>query len=181
MFRGSRRHVNAATNWGPHALRDCERSARLCTSRTAGTGRTPTVTREDVLPRLTGGQAGRRTFAPTWVRKFERPDQPATERLADRKIWEQIWGQNSAKLSKSTATGRARRDSGPSLNCSFETIRTGEDLWCPAHNLEVARSNPVPATTRNGLRRFLRGPFLCPMGTLSAPVGADLGAVVAAH
>jgi hypothetical protein len=35
MFCGSRRRTNAGTNWGPHALRDGERSARLCTSSTA--------------------------------------------------------------------------------------------------------------------------------------------------
>ena len=34
-----------------------------------------------------------------------------------------------------------------------------------AHNPEVAGSNPVPATSGNGPRRTLRGPFSCPMDT----------------
>jgi hypothetical protein len=35
-----------------------------------------------------------------------------------------------------------------------------------AHNPEVAGSNPVPATSGNGPRRRLRGPFSCRLGTL---------------
>jgi len=34
-----------------------------------------------------------------------------------------------------------------------------------AHNPEVAGSNPVPATSGNGPRRILRGPFSCRMDT----------------
>jgi hypothetical protein len=33
------------------------------------------------------------------------------------------------------------------------------------HNPEVAGSNPVPATSGNGPRRSLRGPFSCSLGT----------------
>jgi hypothetical protein len=47
----------------------------------------------------------------------------------------------------------------------YETERIGEDRDRVAHNPEVAGSNPVPATSGNGTRRILRGPFSCPMTT----------------
>jgi hypothetical protein len=58
-----------------------------------------------------------------------------------------------------------RQDTETPLSCTFETTRTWETPWCVAHNPEVAGSNPVPATSRNGPRRSLRGPFSCPMDT----------------
>ncbi len=54
-------------------------------------------------------------------------------------------------------------------------------MW-PAHNPEVAGSNPVPATRQNGSWRSLRGPFSLGLGTLLGTlaeliisVGTDLG------
>src|SRR5262249_3650404 len=35
-----------------------------------------------------------------------------------------------------------------------------------------AGSNPVPATSGNGSRRLLRGPFSCPLGTLLGTLGS---------
>jgi hypothetical protein len=63
-------HINVGTMWGPHALRDCERSARLCTSRTAGNRPHTRGGHGNVLPRFTGGQvvAGSNPVSPTQVR-----------------------------------------------------------------------------------------------------------------
>ena len=55
---------------------------------------------------------------------------------------------------------------GPPGTGKTQTDRTGGDRDRLAHNPEVAGSNPVPATTRNGPRRLLRGPFSFPSGTL---------------
>ena len=51
------------------------------------------------------------------------------------------------------------------MTCSYETERIAEDRDRLAHNPEVAGSNPVPATSGNGPRRRLRGPFSCPLDT----------------
>jgi hypothetical protein len=63
-------HINVGTMWGPHALRDCERSARLCTSRTAGNRPHTRGGHGNVLPRFTGGQVvtGTNPVSPTQVR-----------------------------------------------------------------------------------------------------------------
>src|ERR1700677_4888298 len=58
-----------------------------------------------------------------------------------------------------------------SLTCSYETERIGRDGDRLAHNPEVAGSNPVPATSRNGPRRSLRGPFSCLLATCLATLG----------
>ncbi len=50
------------------------------------------------------------------------------------------------------------------MTCSYETERIAEDRDRLAHNPEVAGSNPVPATSGNGPRRLLRGPFFMPDG-----------------
>jgi hypothetical protein len=61
MFCGSRRHTNAGTNWGPHALRDGERSARLCTSSTAPPRpHTPGDQRKRVTVIYSGSSGGKR-------------------------------------------------------------------------------------------------------------------------
>jgi hypothetical protein len=52
------------------------------------------------------------------------------------------------------------------LTSMYETYASPCDGHRLAHNPEVAGSNPVPATRRNGPRRTLRGPFSCSMGTL---------------
>ena len=45
------------------------------------------------------------------------------------------------------------------VTCEFETREATGDGDRLAHNPEVAGSNPVPATSENGPRRHLRGPF----------------------
>ena len=51
------------------------------------------------------------------------------------------------------------------VTCTFETREATGDGDRLAHNPEVAGSNPVPATSGNGPRRRLRGPFSCPLDT----------------
>ncbi len=50
-------------------------------------------------------------------------------------------------------------------NLAFTNAGWSSSVARWAHNPEVAGSNPVPATSENGSRRLLRGPFSCPMGT----------------
>jgi len=47
------------------------------------------------------------------------------------------------------------------VTCEFGTREATGDRDRLAHNPEVAGSNPVPATSGNGPRRLLRGPFSC--------------------
>jgi hypothetical protein len=81
-------------------------------------------------------------------------------------VRERICEPNAAQRLGRRATQRAGVDGLHSLTCIFETC----DATCLshrlAHNPEVAGSNPVPATSRNGPWRRLRGPFSCPMGAL---------------
>ena len=50
-------------------------------------------------------------------------------------------------------------------NLAFTNAGWSSSVARWAHNPEVAGSNPVPATSGNGPRRTLRGPFSCPMDT----------------
>ena len=51
-------------------------------------------------------------------------------------------------------------------NLAFTNAGWSSSVARWAHNPEVAGSNPVPATSGNGPRRTLRGPFSWPLGTL---------------
>jgi hypothetical protein len=79
--------------------------------------------------------------------------------------WPRIWTQNTVEPMRISGTQRDRLDGRTLLTCSYETQRSGEDRDRLAHNPEVAGSNPVPATSGNGPRRLLRGPFSCRLGT----------------
>ena len=57
---------------------------------------------------------------------------------ASRLIWEQIWEQNAVKPPMIGAMWRIGPDTRRPLTCAFETVRTRENPWCVAHNLEVA-------------------------------------------
>jgi hypothetical protein len=79
---------------------------------------------------------------------------------------ERICEPNAAKHRGQPGMRRSYPDRQSPLTCEFETRTAKCDSHRLAHNPEVAGSNPVPATSRNGPRRSLRGPFSCLVGTL---------------
>jgi hypothetical protein len=68
------------TIFGPHVVRDAERPARLCTSRSAADHAQTARDLRKCFTAIYWGSSGFRTFASTWVRKSEVPDQPTSER-----------------------------------------------------------------------------------------------------
>jgi hypothetical protein len=73
---------------------------------------------------------------------------------------------NAVKRAERHEMRRDRVDRLRCLTCTFETCTDPCNSHRLAHNPEVAGSNPVPATSKNGPRKSVRGPFSCPMGTL---------------
>ena len=78
---------------------------------------------------------------------------------------ERICERNAAQLPRWGETKRDGWDGRLIVSCAFETREVTWDGDRLAHNPEVAGSNPVPATSGNGPRRRLRGPFSCPLDT----------------
>jgi hypothetical protein len=79
---------------------------------------------------------------------------------------ERICERNAARRPRWRGTRRDGLDGRLTVTCTFEPREATRDGDRLAHNPEVAGSNPVPATSGNGPRRSLRGPFSCRLGTI---------------
>jgi hypothetical protein len=76
-----------------------------------------------------------------------------------RRCGERICERNAAQRPRWRETRRDGLDGRLIVTCRFESREATRNKDRLAHNPEVAGSNPVPATSRNGARRLLRGPF----------------------
>ena len=79
---------------------------------------------------------------------------------------ERICERNAAQLPVWRGTRRDGMDVALAVACKFETPVSACPYHRLAHNPEVAGSNPVPATSENGLRGATSGAIFMPDGNV---------------